>query len=89
MKNYKLEEIMEFTSGGFDGATRLSRTNPDMIWGMLETNNESIEIFGEKFLNEFRSIFAMNGESDLHQYIEGTVEWRRELASRFGERPLE
>ena len=89
MKNYKLEEIMEFTSGGFDGATRLSRTNPDMIWGMLETNNESIEIFGEKFLNEFRSIFAMNGESDLHQYIEETVEWRRELASRFGERPLE
>ena len=89
MKNYKLEEIMEFTSGGFDGATRLSRTNPDMIWGMLETNNESIEIFGEKFLNEFRNIFAMNGESDLHQYIEETVEWRRELASRFGERPLE
>ena len=80
---------MEFTSGGFDGATRLSRTNPDMIWGMLETNGKSISEFGEKFLKELRNIFSMNEGSDLHQYIENTVEWRRELANRFGERTLE
>ena len=89
MKSYELEEIMEFTSGGFDGATRLSRTNPDMIWGMLETNGKPISEFGEKFLKELRNIFSMNEGSDLHQYIENTVEWRRELANRFGERTLE
>ena len=89
MKTHELEEIMEFTSGGFDGATRLSRTNPDMIWGMLETNGRLIGDFGEKFLEEFRNIFSMQEGIDLHQYIENTVEWRRELANKFGERTLE
>ena len=89
MRSYGLEEIMEFTSGGFDGATRLSRTNPDMIWGMLETNSESIGDFGQKFLQELSNIFSMGGENELHKYIEDTVEWRRELADKFGERPLE
>ncbi|RZP25464.1 MAG: prephenate dehydrogenase [Candidatus Actinomarinales bacterium] len=89
MKTHELEEIMEFTSGGFDGATRLSRTNPDMIWGMLETNGRPIGDFGEKFLEEFRNIFSMQEDIDLHQYIENTVEWRRELANKFGERTLE
>ena len=89
MNSYGLEEIMEFTSGGFDGATRLSRTNPDMIWGMLETNSKPIGDFGEKFLEELRNIFSMEREQELHKYIEDTVEWRRELADKFGERPLE
>ena len=89
MNSYGLEEIMEFTSGGFDGATRLSRTNPDMIWGMLETNSKPIGDFGEKFLQELRNIFSMEKEQELHKYIEDTVEWRRELADKFGERPLE
>ena len=89
MKTHDLEEIMEFTSGGFDGATRLSRTNPDMIWGMLETNGTPIGDFGEKFLEEFRNIFSMQEGIDLHQYIKNTVEWRRELANKFGERTLE
>ena len=89
MKTHQLDEIMEFTSGGFDGATRLSRTNPDMIWGMLETNGKSIGDFGEKFLEELRDIIFMEQGSDLHKYIESTVEWRREIANRFGERALE
>ncbi len=89
MNSYGLEEIMEFTSGGFDGATRLSRTNPDMIWGMLETNSKPIGDFGEKFLQELRNIFSMEKEQELHKYIEDTVQWRRELADKFGERPLE
>jgi len=89
MKTHQLDEIMEFTSGGFDGATRLSRTNPDMIWGMLETNGRSIGDFGEKFLEELRKIISMEQGSDLHKYIESTVEWRREIANRFGERALE
>ena len=89
MKTHQLDEIMEFTSGGFDGATRLSRTNPDMIWGMLETNGKSIGNFGEKFLEELRDIIFMEQGSDLHKYIESTVEWRREIANRFGERALE
>ena len=89
MKTHQLDEIMEFTSGGFDGATRLSRTNPDMIWGMLETNGKSIGDFGEKFLEELRDIIFMEQGSDLHKYIESTVEWRREIANRFGERDLE
>lgn len=89
METYELEEIMEFTSGGFDGATRLSRTNPDMIWGMLETNGIPIGVFGEKFLKELGNIFSMQESTDLYRYIENTVQWRRELANKFGERALE
>ena len=39
--NYEINEIMGMAAGGFDGATRLTRTNPEMIKDMYDTNSVS------------------------------------------------
>ena len=40
--DYQIDEIMGMAAGGFDGATRLTRTNPEMIIDMYETNSKNI-----------------------------------------------
>ena len=44
-KDYEIDEIMGLAAGGFDGATRLTRTNPEMIIDMYNTNSENINKF--------------------------------------------
>ncbi len=54
--DYQINEIMGMAAGGFDGATRLTRTNPEMIIDMYDTNSKNINKFLKVFLIQLKAI---------------------------------
>lgn len=86
--NYDIGEIMGMAAGGFDGATRLTRTNPEMIRDMYDTNSENINTFLKHFLEELMELIDLQQRDELLNYLNNSVEWRRALSDKFGERPL-
>ena len=86
--DYQIDEIMGVAAGGFDGATRLTRTNPEMIIDMYETNSKNINKFLKVFLKEISEIMDLQEKKELIGYLSSSVEWRRALSEKFGERPL-
>jgi prephenate dehydrogenase len=88
MKEQNLTELLNLASGGFDGATRLSRTSPNMISDMYLTNMENVKNLITKLIDELQEILAIEDEGVMHKYLFETVEWRRALATKFGERDL-
>jgi prephenate dehydrogenase len=88
MKEQNLNELLDLASGGFDGATRLSRTSPNMISSMYLTNSPNVRHLIEKLINELQLVLNMEDEEVMLDYLSGTVDWRRALAEKFGEREL-
>ena len=88
MKEQNLNELLDLASGGFDGATRLSRTSPNMISSMYLTNSPNVRKLIEKLINELQLVLNMEDEEVMLDYLSGTVDWRRALAEKFGEREL-
>lgn len=88
MKEQNLNELLDLASGGFDGATRLSRTSPNMISSMYLTNSPNVRQLIEKLINELQLVLNMEDEEVMLDYLSGTVDWRRALAKKFGEREL-
>ena len=86
--NYDINEIMGMAAGGFDGATRLTRTNPEMIKDMYDTNFENINKFLKYFLDELMDLMDLQERDELISYLNNSVHWRRALSEKFGERPL-
>ena len=86
--NYEINEIMGMAAGGFDGATRLTRTNPEMIKDMYDTNSENINKFLKHFLDELMDLMDLQERDELISYLNNSVQWRRALSEKFGERPL-
>ena len=86
--NYDINEIMGMAAGGFDGATRLTRTNPEMIKDMYDTNSENINKFLKYFLDELMDFMDLQERDELISYLNNSVHWRRALSEKFGERPL-
>ena len=86
--NYEINEIMGMAAGGFDGATRLTRTNPEMIKDMYDTNSENINKFLKYFLSELMGLVDLQERDELISYLNNSVHWRRALSDKFGERPL-
>ncbi|MDA9173705.1 prephenate dehydrogenase [Acidimicrobiia bacterium] len=86
--NYEINEIMGMAAGGFDGATRLTRTNPEMIKDMYDTNSENINKFLKYFLSELMELVDLQERDELISYLNNSVHWRRALSDKFGERPL-
>ena len=86
--DYEINEIMGMAAGGFDGATRLTRTNPEMIIDMYDTNSKNINKFLKVFLKEMSQIMDLQEKEELMGYLSSSVEWRRALSDKFGERPL-
>ncbi len=86
--DYEINEIMGMAAGGFDGATRLTRTNPEMIIDMYDTNSKNINKFLKVFLKEMSQIMDLQEKEELMDYLSSSVEWRRALSDKFGERPL-
>ena len=86
--DYEINEIMGMAAGGFDGATRLTRTNPEMIIDMYDTNSKNINKFLKVFLKEMSQIMDLQEKEELIGYLSSSVEWRRALSDKFGERPL-
>ena len=41
-----------------------------------------------KLIDELQEILAIEDEGVMHKYLFETVEWRRALATKFGERDL-
>ena len=88
MKEQNLNELLDLASGGFDGATRLSRTSPNMISSMYLTNSPNVRQLIEKLINELQLVLNMEDEEVMLDYLSGIVDWRRALAEKFGEREL-
>ena len=88
MKEQNLTELLNLASGGFDGATRLSRTSPNMISDMYLTNMQNVKNLITKLIDELQEILSIEDEGVMHKYLFETVEWRRALATKFGERDL-
>ena len=88
MKEQNLNQLLDLASGGFDGATRLSRTSPNMISDMYLTNMENVKKLITKLIYELQEILSIEDEVIMNQYLFETVEWRRALANKFGERDL-
>jgi len=86
--DYEINEIMGMAAGGFDGATRLTRTNPEMIIDMYDTNSKNINKFLKVFLKEMSQIMDLQEREELIDYLSSSVEWRRALSDKFGERSL-
>lgn len=87
-KDYEIDELMGLAAGGFDGATRLTRTNPEMIIDMYNTNSENINKFLISLIDEISSLMSLQEKNQLLEYLTSSVEWRRALSEKFGERPL-
>ena len=87
-KDYEIEEIMGLAAGGFDGATRLTRTNPEMIIDMYNSNSKNINNFLIALIEEISSLMSLQEKNELIDYLTSSVEWRRALSDKFGERPL-
>lgn len=80
-------DLFDLAAGGFDGATRLARTNSAMITGMFQTNAQNIRGLAARLrehLDELENLFdesdALNGE------LQQIVEARRSYSARYGER---
>ena len=88
MKEQDLNELINLASGGFDGATRLSRPSPNMISDMYLTNVDNVKDLIDKLISELEKIQKINDEKIMLDYLSDTVDWRRALADKFGERDL-
>ena len=80
--------MINLASGGFDGATRLSRTSPNMISEMYLTNVDNVKDLINKLITELQQIQKISDEEIMLGYLSDTVDWRRALAEKFGERDL-
>jgi len=81
--------VYQLAAGGFDGATRLARTDATMISGMFQTNAEMLR----EVTAQFRAVLdQIDGWIDdphmLYEHLNEVVTARRTLTSAYGERML-
>ncbi|MBN1427758.1 MAG: prephenate dehydrogenase [Anaerolineae bacterium] len=83
------EALFLLASGGFDGATRLARTNQMMVSGIFGTNAENIRSLTTRLrehLDHLEAILESNPE--LEQELDEIVAARRRYTAEYGERPI-
>ena len=88
MQKHNIDELLDLASGGFDGATRLSRTSPNMISDMYLTNDLNVKTLIKELIEELEKIILIEDQDLMLNYLSKTVDWRRALADKFGERKL-
>jgi prephenate dehydrogenase len=88
MQKHEMDELLDLASGGFDGATRLSRTSPNMISDMYLTNDLNVKTLIKELIEELEKIILIEDQELMLNYLSKTVDWRRALADKFGERKL-
>ena len=82
-------DLYKLAAGGFDGATRLARTNETMIRGMLTTNVENIRLLTTRLRQHLDRLDALIDDPDaLFEELALIVEARREYSTNYGERPI-
>lgn len=81
--------LFALAAGGFDGATRLARTDESMLVGMFGTNAANIRNWLSKMRGHIDRLEAMlEEEPALEKTLREIVQARRAYTERFGERPI-
>ncbi|MCX7024715.1 MAG: prephenate dehydrogenase/arogenate dehydrogenase family protein [Spirochaetes bacterium] len=76
-------------AGGFDGATRLARTDAAMVAGMLSTNASGVRAALASFRVSVEFLEASLDDADvLREELAGIVAARRAYSAAYGERKL-
>jgi len=79
--------LYDLAAGGFDGATRLARTDEAMIVGMFSTNADQLRRVTARLRDHLDQLDAMLEDVDyLHEELGAIVEARRAYTARYGER---
>ncbi len=82
-------ELFELAAGGFDGATRLARTDEAMITGMFKTNATNIRALVARLFEHMSSIDTIfEDTASLNEELRRIMEARRQYSSDYGERPI-
>jgi prephenate dehydrogenase len=83
----KGERVYDMAAGGFDGATRLARTDQTMITGMFTTNPTHIRALVELLQVHLAYLTSLlDTPHALRQELDSIVKARREYTERYGER---
>lgn len=83
------QNLFKLAAGGFDGATRLARTNETMIRGMFTTNVENIRLLTARLRHHLDRLDALIDDPDaLIAELALIVEARRDYSTNYGERPI-
>lgn len=81
------DAVWEMAAGGFDGATRLARTNEAMITGMFRTNADQLRQLTQLLHQHLDELTALLDDPEhLRQELGEIVEARREYTKQYGER---
>lgn len=79
--------LLELAAGGFDGATRLARTDAAMIVGMFSTNAELLRETAARLRTHLDRLEALLDEPEqLEQELSVIVAARRTYTATYGER---
>jgi prephenate dehydrogenase len=81
--------LFALAAGGFDGATRLARTDEAMIVGMFNTNAAAIRQVTDRLRAHLDRIESLlEDDAALARELGEIVEARRAYSDRYGERPI-
>lgn len=81
--------LFDLAAGGFDGATRLARTDAAMITGMLMTNAENLRTLSARLRQHLDILEALfDNPNQLTDELRKIVEARRDYTKSYGERLL-
>ena len=62
--------------------------SPNMISDMYLTNYSNVKNLIKKLIKELEKVILIEDEELMLNYLSKTVDWRRVLANKFGERKL-
>lgn len=81
--------LYDLAAGGFDGATRLARTNADMITGMFSTNADQLRRLLPRLRGELEHLEGLLDDvPGLQEDLGEIVQARRAYTASHGERPI-
>lgn len=87
--NAEEAQLFELAAGGFDGATRLARTNANMIRGMFTTNADNIRVLAQRLRDQLDLLDTLFDDADgLTDELQDIVAARRDYSASYGERPI-
>ncbi|MBN1680782.1 MAG: prephenate dehydrogenase [Anaerolineae bacterium] len=78
--------LYDLAAGGFDGATRLARTEESMIVGMFSTNAEQLRSVTARLREHLDHLEALLETPALRDELDAIVAARRSYTDRYGER---
>jgi prephenate dehydrogenase len=82
-------DVYKLAAGGFDGATRLARTDESMLVGMFGTNAAEIRALTRRLRQHLDALEAILDDEDaLRRELPPIVEARRQYSDDYGERPI-